>query len=272
MNTYFDVGDQRFESRERAVEQVASWNAATVRFSVQEVENTEVTRKSAKGNVITERVFGSIEKVPRVISTRKLDQTYIVLDTLAAYPAHHYLGAYRHFPTFGEAERERAERQEKADKLAALTDADIREVRVPTLEDVLERDADKIKGLETEIGKTRKEWEQLKEQASSCVASEIADLQTRIDGLRVEAAKRFGVQDSELKFDGAVQAYDKAIYFEQLEKEAVEKLLEDHSSDCWPDSGCRHAGECTYEPDADEITEYLLEHPEEFEVEEGSAA
>ncbi len=236
MNTYFDVGDQRFESRERAVEQVASWNAATVRFSVQEVENTEVTRKSAKGNVITERVFGSIEKVPRVISTRKLDQTYIVLDTLAAYPAHHYLGAYRHFPTFGEAEREQ------------------------------------IKGLETEIGKTRKEWEQLKEQASSCVASEIADLQTRIDGLRVEAAKRFGVQDSELKFDGAVQAYDKAIYFEQLEKEAVEKLLEDHSSDCWPDSGCRHAGECTYEPDADEITEYLLEHPEEFEVEEGSAA
>jgi hypothetical protein len=49
---------------------------------VHEVENTEVTRKTAKGQIITETVQGSLDRVPRIISTRKLDPTYIVVNSI----------------------------------------------------------------------------------------------------------------------------------------------------------------------------------------------
>src|SRR6266478_5019588 len=81
MNTYFEVGDARFKSREGAIELINRWKADTTKFYVHEVENTEVTRKTAKGNIITEPARGSLNGVPRIISVLKLNPTYIVLNT-----------------------------------------------------------------------------------------------------------------------------------------------------------------------------------------------
>ncbi len=280
MNTYFDVGDERFKSREAATEQVKTWNADTTVFHVQEVANTEVTRKSAKGNIVTEVVRGgSLDGVPRIISVRQLSATYVVLDT-DAKPLRHY-GHDTYFATRVEAEGERAKRQSKVEKLAALTEADIKEVHVPTLADILERDADKIKDLETEFRNALEELKGLEHQASSSIASALADLETRAvalkaeaAALKAEAAKGFGVEDAAKKYRAAVKRHDEAIHLPEFEDEIREKLHNDHSSDCWPNSDCRerdqYSGEleCTYEPDDEEVEEYLLENAEEFEVEE----
>jgi predicted molibdopterin-dependent oxidoreductase YjgC len=58
-------------------------------------------------------------------------------------------------------------------------------------------------------------------------------------------------------------------HLEDFRDQIVEALLEEHSNDCWPNSDCRTAGECTYgeEMDESEIEEYLYEHAEDFEVE-----
>jgi hypothetical protein len=261
MNTYFDVGNERFESREKALEKIKKWNADTTVFHIHEVANTEVTRRTAKGNVLTELVRGSIDAVPRIISARELNPTYVVLDTDAKPPR--YFGHQTYFTTRAEAEGERAKRQSMVEKLAALTEDDIREVHVPSLADILERSGDKIDGLYTEALEASLGLEQLKGQASSFVVPALATLQA-------EAAKRFGVEKAQEKFDAAMEAFHKAIHFDQLEEEALEKLREDHRPDCWPDSDCRVAGECTYDPTEDEdVEEYLLEHAEEFEVEDG---
>jgi hypothetical protein len=55
-----------------------------------------------------------------------------------------------------------------------------------------------------------------------------------------------------------------------LKNEVEETLRMAH--DCWRGMRCRdgeeNQGEYTYEPDSDEIEEYLLENAEDFEVEE----
>ncbi len=267
MNTYFEVGNGRLGSREEAMKQVAWWKANPVSFSVCEMANTEVTRKTAKGNIITERIRGGLERVPRIISAKTLDPLYIVFDTAhGKLPAYGNLYWHFSFSTRAEAEHERVKRQGEADRLAALTEGDIREVQVPTLADILERDADKIEELQTEVWKASEELKRLKEQASSSVASEVADLEKRIADLKEQTAKQVGVPDAQGKFDAAALAYHKAIHFDELVEEAEEKLHEYHRLDCWPDSRCRVAGECTYDPAAENIEEYLMENAEKFEV------
>src|SRR5258708_32085000 len=113
MNTYLEVGNTRFESREEATKQIAKWRADTAAFSVCEVANTEVTRKTAKGNIITETVRGSLDKVPRIISVRQLDPTYIVVDVKRERD--YGLPWYQHL-TRADAEQQRAERQSEADR------------------------------------------------------------------------------------------------------------------------------------------------------------
>jgi hypothetical protein len=265
MQTYFDVGNERFESWEAAVERVKKWNADTTRFHVHEVANTEVTRRTAKGKVLTELVRGSLDGVPRILSLRELSPIYVVSDT-DVKPLRYQgpCGATR-----PDAEAERAKRQSRVEKLAALTESDIREVHVPTLADILERDGDKIDGLKTEVEEASEELQRFEEQASSSVASALTDLDRQAAVLKAEAAKLFGVENAQRKLDAAVEAFHEAIHFDELEEEVQEKLHEDHGLDCWPNSDCR--GECTFEPDSDDVEEYLLEHAEEFEVEEGIA-
>jgi hypothetical protein len=262
MKTYFDVGNERFGSREAAVERVKTWNADTSVFHVHQVANTEVTRRNAKGKAFTELVRGSLDGVPRILSVRELPPIYVVSDTdVKPFRYQGPCGATR-----ADAEAERAKRQSRVEKLAALTESDIREVYVPTLADILERDEDKVDGLQTEVKEASKELKRLKEQASSSVASALADLDRQAAVLKAEAAKIFGVEKAQERFDAAVEAFHEAIHFDELEEEVQEKLHEVHGLDCWPNSDCR--GECTFEPDSDDVEEYLLEHAEEFEIEE----
>jgi hypothetical protein len=141
---------RRFESREEATKQIAKWRSdatALAALVVCERENTEVTRKTAKGQIITETVQGSLERVPRIISTRKLDPTYILVNR--EFDPFHLTG-YQNF-TRAEAEQERAKRQSEADKLAALTEADIEEV-APTLAfNRLERIPRMLGGVNTDL-------------------------------------------------------------------------------------------------------------------------
>jgi site-specific recombinase XerD len=39
-------------------------------------------------------------------------------------------------------------------------------------------------------------------------------------------------------------------HLDEFQDEIIELLLSEHHEDCWPDSDCRTAGECTYEPDS----------------------
>src|SRR5260370_40060711 len=176
MNTYFEVGNGRLGSREEAMKQVAWWKANPVSFSVCEMANTEVTRKTAKGIIITERIRGGLERVPRIISAKTLDPLYIVFDTAhGKLPAYGNLYWHFSFSTRAEAEHERVKRQGEADRLAALTEGDIREAQVPTLPAILERGADKIEELRPEVWKATDKLKPPKAQASSSVASEAAD-------------------------------------------------------------------------------------------------
>src|SRR5271155_38191 len=153
MRSYFYVEDERFESREHALGRVRLCRADSTVFHVHEVANFEVTRKTAKGDIHTEVVRGSLDGVPRIISVRELTPTYIVLDTDTKplrYSGHTY------FATRVEAEAERAKRQSKVQKLAALTESDIREVHVHSLADILARDADRIEGRQAEAKAARK--------------------------------------------------------------------------------------------------------------------
>jgi hypothetical protein len=273
MNTYFEVGNGRFELREQAVKLVQQWKPASV-FMVHEVENTQVTRKTAKGDIIIETVRGSLERVPRIISVQKLNATYVVADASvcgADVGSNRPWKGFTHFESRTEAEQDRAKRQGEADKLAALTEADIKELHVPTLDEILERDADKIKALEAEVRRTGEHWEQLKKQTEASIAAEVANLESQIATVKAEAAQRFGLQEAEEKYRASEQAYNKAIHLWELEEEVREKMQEEHSQDCWPDSDCR--GGCTFEEDLGdaEVEEYLLEHAEEFEVEEDTA-
>ena len=264
MNTYFDVGGKRFGSREEAVEEMKKWRADTTKFDIHQVAVTEVTRKTAKGKILTEVVRGSLDGVPRILSVRELPPIYVVSDT--DVKRFHYQGPYG--ATRADAEAERARQQSKIEKLAALTESDIREVHVPTLADILERDGDKIDGLQTEAQEASKELDRLEEQASSYVASALADLDRQAAVLKAEAAQLFGVGKAQEKFDAAVEAFHEVIHFDELEEKTQKKLHEDHESDCWPNSDCREHGECTFEPDSGDVEEYLLDHAEEFEVEE----
>ncbi len=271
MNTYFEVGNQRFDSREEASKQIAKWKANPATFSVHEVENTEVTRKTAKGEIITENVRGGLDRVPRIISIRKLDPTYIVVNGSSPYGYYRYSNYLIYHSSRVEAEQERAKLQNEVERLAALTDADITEVQMPTLADILERDADKIECLEAEVGKTREHWEQLQKQAKSSIEKRVADLTAEIVALHVVAAKQFGVPVALEKFHAAAKAYHEAIHYDEFEEQVTEKMQEEHAhGGCWPDSDCRVGGECTYleELGSDEIEEYLLENAEDFEVEE----
>src|SRR5258708_47940 len=119
-NTYFEVGDTRLESREKAIEQINRWKMDTRTFSVCEVQNTEVTRKSMKGNIISEIVQGTLEQVPRIISAKALNPTYAVVDGVSRH-----WKSFTHFEARAEADQERAKRQSEIERLAALTDADI---------------------------------------------------------------------------------------------------------------------------------------------------
>jgi hypothetical protein len=265
MKTYFDIGDLRLESRELALQQIARWKATNITsLSVREIQNTEVTRKSAKGNIIKETVRGSLERVPRIISTRNLGPTYIIVaEKPFPLPEWAYISP-THFVTAADAEQERSRRQNEAERLAALTDADIKEVQVPTLADILERDADKIEALQETVAGTRNEWSQLGIRAAQSTASAIADIERQVATLKAEARERFGVQRAKEKFDAAVRALGEAIHYDEFADDASERLLEEHR--CWPDSDCREDGECTYEPKPEEIEEYLLEHAEDFEL------
>ena len=231
------------------------------------MQNTEVTRKTAKGDIITELVRGRLERVPRIISIRNLDPTYIVVDSARMDRAWVERNG-PHFTTLAEAIQKRAQQRDEVEKLAALTHADIEEVHVSTLADILERDADKINALEAEYTQARKEFDQLEKQAEASIAADVANLERQIAATRTMAAELFGVTEAKKKFDAAVQAHNKAIHYDELEEEVLEKMHQEHGHDCWPNSDCRVAGECTYEPEWYEIEEYLLEHAEDFEVEE----
>jgi hypothetical protein len=273
VNTHFDVGGKRFESREKAIEQVKEWNADTRKFHVHEVAQTEVTRKTAKGKVLTEVVRGSLDGVPRIVFVRELSPTYVVLDS-DGYPLR-YQGSDAYFAIRTDAEAERAKLQSGVEKLAAITESDIREVHVPTLADVLGRDEEKLAELQTEVEEARKEWARLREQADSSVASALANLKRQAAVLRAEAAnlkaeaaKQFGVENAWEKFYAAIVAFKKAIHFDELEQEVLKKSHEIHRWECFPDSECGSHGQCTFEPDRDEVEEYLLENAEQFEIEE----
>lgn len=279
----------RFHSREAAIEEIKKWKADTRIFSVHELENADVTRKSAKGNIFTETIHGkkNLERAPRILSVRHLNPTYVVVSnhTDLNMDSRNW-GYFKHFQTRAEAEQERAKRQHEIETLAAfteadikihtITDADIKEVdAVLTLADLLERDADKIAALETEIAKARENFEQLGKQAQGSIAPEVANLNVQIAALveqiadlKVNAAARFGLQQAQEKLTAAVQNYREAIHYDEFEEQALEKMREDHNTDCWPNSECRVAGECTYDPEEYEPEEYLLENAEEFELED----
>ena len=196
MKTYFHVEDERFESRDHACGRVRLCRNDSTVFHVHEVANSEVTRKTSKGNILTEVVRGSLDGVPRIVSVRELNPTYVVLDTDAKplrYTGHTY------FATRAEAEVERANRQSKVQKLAALTESDIRDVHVPSLADILAQDADKIEARQVEAEEARKELQRLEEQASSSVASALADLDRQAACLKAKAAKLFGVEEAHEK-------------------------------------------------------------------------
>jgi hypothetical protein len=269
MKTYFEVDDRRFESREEAITQMDRWKASIPALSVCEVQNAEVTRKTAKGHTLTELARGNVEQGPRITSIRKLAPTYIIVTDgrrprMDGTPSSEVNGS-KHFSTAADAEQERAKRQGEAERLAALTVADIREVYVPTLADILERDAGKIDCLVVEMDAAKKHMEETERQTVLSVSAEIANLERQIHALRADAAKRFGLQRAQEKFTAAVQAYIDAIHLDEFEDQVSEKLQDQHHDDCWPSSECRS---CTYEPDSDEIEEYLLEHADEFEVNE----
>jgi hypothetical protein len=136
-------------------------------------------------------------------------------------------------------------------------------VHVQTLADILDRDKDKIKGLRAEDIKAAKRFSQLEKQAEASIEKQVA-------ALKAKAAKKFGLQQAKKQLVAAATAYHEAIHYDEFEEEVVETLREEHSSNCWPDSDCREAGECTYEPEIEEIEEYLTEHAEDFEFEEGA--
>lgn len=279
MNTYFDLKkgrnpwERRFDSREKAMAKLAEWkaDAQALALSVHEVQNTEVTRKTSKGRIITETVRGSLESVPRIVSVSKVYATYVVVQGRVE-PSDLCRGYHRHFASRAEAEEERTNMMLEAERLAALTEADIKEVQVPTLADILERDGDKIEALEDEVREGAAKLENLKKQAEVSIAEKLADLKNQIAAVEQKAAQEFGLREAEEKLKAAVNAHHAAIHFDELEEEALGNMQNDHSSDCWPNSDCRVAGECTYANDigTDDVEEYLLEHAEDFEVESES--
>jgi hypothetical protein len=294
-NTHFEIErggvrvDKRFHSREYAIGQIKEWRADNRTFSVHEMQNAEVTRKSAKGNIFTETVHGSLERVPRIISVRQLNPTFVVVSNQTDLNMEsRNWGYFKHFQTRAEAEQERAKWQNEIETLAAfteadvklhtITDADIEEVdAVLTLADLLERDADKIKALESEISNAQENCERLGKQAEKSIAPEVADLNIQIAALaqktadlKVEAATRLGLPQAQENLNAAIQKYNEAIRLDGFEDQALEKMREDHNSDCWPNSECRVAGECTWEEElgAHEIEEYLLENAEKFKLDD----
>jgi hypothetical protein len=94
-------------------------------------------------------------------------------------------------------------------------------------------------------------------------------VQVRLDQVLERDAERIAVlkgevQLAEQKLNAAVEAYRKAIHYDKFEEQIREQWRDGHNRECWPDSDCR---QCSYEPDADGIEEYLVENAEEFEVE-----
>jgi hypothetical protein len=286
LNTYFVLDGAHFDSRDEAVNQLKNFKEAVNQlknlkdediFAVREVERTRVIRRSAAGNIITEIVEGSLEKVPRIISTDKLSPVFQV----------HTIGSPYSRGTFStrdeaeqgrkraqaEAEQMRSERQAKADARALLTEADITEVHVSTLADVLERDEEKIDELKTKVSNAEQAVKAFVRQINHTTKT-AAELQDEIASLQAQLAVRKlfeHVAARELEeLKTATQAYREAIHWDEFSDEAYEKLGQEHR--CFPDDDCRGDNECTYEPDDDEIEEYLLDNAEELEIESGAEA
>jgi 4-hydroxy-3-methylbut-2-en-1-yl diphosphate synthase IspG/GcpE len=113
--------------------------------------------------------------------------------------------------------------------LAALTEPDIQEVHVPTLADILEHDADKIKALEAEVAKTRANYDELARQVALSNKADFAELERKVAAVTEEAehqkaalregvATRLGLKQAEDQFDAAVNAYHDAIKFAEFEE------------------------------------------------------
>jgi hypothetical protein len=117
-----------------------------------------------------------------------------------------------------------------------------KKIQTETLADILDRDEDKIDAMQAEIKNAKENLEQLKKQAESAT----------------------GVPQAEERFKAAVKVYHDAIHYDEFEADIATKLQEGHEQDCWPDSDCRA---CSYEPDSDEIEEYLLDYAVDFEIE-----
>ena len=259
MKTRFQIEGRTFNSKEDAVRQLSWWKNVPT-FSVRQIQNVEVTRKTRRGDIITEIVHDGIEQVPGVISSCSLDPTYSVVSSGRSFNV-----VWEIFPTVEEAEQERAKRQSSADKLAALTEADIQEIKMPTLADILERDADEISALSEEASRTKNDCEFLVRLAEAHAAPQVADLESQIAAVKAKTAAELGLQQVQEKARAAAKAYNDAIHYDQFSEQAAEALLEEHHDNCWPNSDCR---QCDYEPDEEEIEEYLLEHAEEFEIRE----
>lgn len=268
------VGGEQFGSRELAEEAVRQWQAMKGKvYSVLEVQHSEVTRKSIKGNVVTEKVLGSLERVPRIISVRTLDTTYTAARAPLSELTQNDLRHATHFPTRAEAETYRAQVQARAEELATLTEADIieeqqqvREVLVPTLEDVL--DHEHRKRLLIAVVAANNNLTELRKQADTSIKSQVTDLEAQIAALKAKAAQDCGVVQAELEREAAEDAYHKAIHYDEFEEKALAMMVERHRNYCWPDSYCRVAGECTYEPCEWEIQEHIVEHANDFELPE----
>lgn len=282
MNTYFVVDGGRYcDSRDEAVNQLKRFKGKPT-FAVREMERTKVTRRSAAGNILTEIVQGSLEKVPRIISSEKLDPVFYVYTVGSPFnPRWAHLGE---FSTREEAEQKRSEEQAEADARALLTEADIKEVHVPTLADILERDEAKIDELRDRLSKASQSVTTLLQQANAPEAG-AAGLEKEITGLEKEITSLGGqlallkdqlatrkqfdkdheTELGELKLaEQASQAYYDSIGWDKFADQAREKLGEDHN--CWPGDRCRGEDECTYEPDEDEIEEYVFDNADDFEL------
>lgn len=274
LNTYFVVGGHSFDSREGAVNQLARFKKKET-FAIQEIEQTKVTRRSAAGNVLTEIVKGSLEKVPRIISTEKLSPLFYVYTVGSPFdPRWAHRGE---FSTSEEADRKRGEEQAQADARALLTEADIKEVHVSTLADIFERDDAKIDELGGRVFKANQSVIALLKQTNTPMQTaaelenQICALQNVLGNLQIQMVARTRFEEvhkgelEELKLaKQASKAYYDSIHWDKFADQAHEKLVEDHR--CWPDDACREGGECTYEPDEDEIEEYVFDNADDFEL------
>jgi len=258
---------QRFNSREAAVKQLTEWKQPVL-FSITELLRTEVTRKSAKGNIVIETVTGSLENVPRILTTKALTPTY-QLDGP---------GGIARFSTRADAEAELTKRQAKCELLSKLTEAAITEVEVLALADIMERDGEEIEKFQEAVTQANERLDSEKKKARDAVASQIEALKKQIADLETQAHHP-DVIDAQEDADAAMSNLQEAIHWDELEEQVIEHMRDAHNDRCYYGECEYRTGwerECEYDPKEHEtfqdMLDYLLENIEDFEdVEVGDA-